>query len=159
MRLAKAHRTIGPRIRISRPDGGSARCNASRARAQPRSSSQPTPPSTHFQRPTPFDVPPHARRRPRRSVPDVASRQRGLSPNWDFQNCAQPNSVPATRPAEASARTIACRPQATCPASPDTRVRLFLFDLRRRRAASLGHKFHPPNQLFQSSVSMANTRA
>jgi transposase-like protein len=32
--------------RISRPDGGSARCNASRARAQPRSSSQPTPPST-----------------------------------------------------------------------------------------------------------------
>src|SRR5208283_1585196 len=39
-------RTIGPRIRISRPDGGSARCNASRARAQPRSSYQPTPPST-----------------------------------------------------------------------------------------------------------------
>ena len=39
-------RTIGPRIRISRPDGGSARCNASRARAQPRSSSQPTPPPT-----------------------------------------------------------------------------------------------------------------
>jgi transposase-like protein len=34
------------RIRISRPDGGSARCNASRARAQPRSSSQPTPPTT-----------------------------------------------------------------------------------------------------------------
>jgi putative transposase len=27
-------RTIGPRIRISRPDGGSATCNASRARAQ-----------------------------------------------------------------------------------------------------------------------------
>jgi putative transposase len=39
-------RTIGPRIRTSRPDGGSARCNASGARAQPRSSSQPTPPST-----------------------------------------------------------------------------------------------------------------
>ena len=33
-------------IRMSRPDGGSARCNASRARAQPRSSSQRTPPST-----------------------------------------------------------------------------------------------------------------
>jgi hypothetical protein len=32
-------------------------------------------------------------------------------------------------------------------------------DLRRRRAASLGHKFHPPNQLFQSSVSMPNTGA
>jgi hypothetical protein len=39
-------RTIGPRIRISRPAGGSVRCNASRARAQPRSFSQPTPPPT-----------------------------------------------------------------------------------------------------------------
>jgi hypothetical protein len=39
-------RTIGPRIRISRPDGGSARCNALRVWAQPRSSSQPTPPLT-----------------------------------------------------------------------------------------------------------------
>ena len=39
-------RTIGPRIRISRPDGGSVRCNASRARAQPRSSSRFTPPPT-----------------------------------------------------------------------------------------------------------------
>jgi len=39
-------RTIGPKIRISRPDGGSARCNPSRARAQPRSSSQPTLPPT-----------------------------------------------------------------------------------------------------------------
>ena len=36
--------TIGPRIRISRPDGGSAKCNASRARAPRRNSSQPTPP-------------------------------------------------------------------------------------------------------------------
>ncbi len=44
-------RTIGPRIRISRPDGGSARCNASRARAQPRSSSQRTPPSTTLSTP------------------------------------------------------------------------------------------------------------
>ena len=31
-------------IRISRPDGGSAKCNASRARAPRRNSSQPTPP-------------------------------------------------------------------------------------------------------------------
>ena len=38
-------------IRISRPDGGSARCNASRARAQPRSSSQRTPPSTTLSTP------------------------------------------------------------------------------------------------------------
>ena len=51
--IAGDGRTIGPRIRISRPDGGSARCNASRARAQPRNSSQPTPPLQHFQRPTP----------------------------------------------------------------------------------------------------------
>ena len=36
--------TIGPRIRISRPDGGSGKCNASRARAPLRNSSQPTPP-------------------------------------------------------------------------------------------------------------------
>ncbi len=39
-------RTIGPRIRISRPDGGSASCNVSRALALRKNSSQPTPPST-----------------------------------------------------------------------------------------------------------------
>jgi len=39
-------RTIVPRIRTSRPDEGSARCNASRAQAQPRNFSQPMPPST-----------------------------------------------------------------------------------------------------------------
>jgi transposase-like protein len=39
---AAGGRTIGPRIRISRPDGGSARCSASRARAPRRDSSQPT---------------------------------------------------------------------------------------------------------------------
>src|SRR5271163_2625686 len=39
-------RTIGPRIRISRLDGGSARCSASRAPARRRNSSQPTPPCT-----------------------------------------------------------------------------------------------------------------
>jgi hypothetical protein len=36
-------RTIGPKIHISRPDGGSARCNVSRALALRRNSSQPTP--------------------------------------------------------------------------------------------------------------------
>jgi putative transposase len=41
-------RTIGRRIRINRPDGGSARCNASRARAPRKNSSQPTPPLTTF---------------------------------------------------------------------------------------------------------------
>jgi hypothetical protein len=39
----KNHR---PRIRISRPDGGSARCGAPRAPALRRNSSQPTPPCT-----------------------------------------------------------------------------------------------------------------
>src|ERR1700733_7039996 len=39
-------RTIGLRIRISRPDDGSARCTASRAPAPRRDSSQPTPPCT-----------------------------------------------------------------------------------------------------------------
>ena len=39
-------RTIGPRIRISRPDGGSARCNVSRALAPRRNSSQRMPPSS-----------------------------------------------------------------------------------------------------------------
>ena len=39
-------RTTGPRIRINRPDGGSARCNVSRALAPRRNSSQRMPPST-----------------------------------------------------------------------------------------------------------------
>jgi putative transposase len=43
---AAGGRTIGPRIRMSRPDDGSARCSASRARAPRRSFSQPTPPCT-----------------------------------------------------------------------------------------------------------------
>jgi transposase-like protein len=33
----------------------------------------------HVQRPTPSHIPPHAPRLPRRSVPDVASRHRGLN--------------------------------------------------------------------------------
>jgi transposase-like protein len=45
--IAGDGKIIGPRIRISRPDAGSARCNASRARAQRRSSSQPTPPPSN----------------------------------------------------------------------------------------------------------------
>jgi hypothetical protein len=39
-------RTIEPRIRISRRDGGSARCSGSRVRVQPRSVFPHTPPST-----------------------------------------------------------------------------------------------------------------
>ena len=39
-------RTIGPRIRINRLDDASARCSGSNRRAQPRSFSPPTPPST-----------------------------------------------------------------------------------------------------------------
>jgi transposase-like protein len=37
-------KNIGQRIRISQPDGGSTRCNDSRALAQPRNSSQLMPP-------------------------------------------------------------------------------------------------------------------
>jgi transposase-like protein len=40
--------TIGSKIRISRPDHGSARCNVSRALVLRRNSSQPTPPFTIF---------------------------------------------------------------------------------------------------------------
>jgi transposase-like protein len=43
---AARERTIGLRIRISRPDGGSGRCSASRVPAPRRNSSQPTPPCT-----------------------------------------------------------------------------------------------------------------
>src|SRR5271170_5474017 len=39
----------------------------------------------HLQRPAPSHLPPHAPRPPRRGVPDLASRRRGLSPTWDFQ--------------------------------------------------------------------------
>jgi hypothetical protein len=44
-------RTTGPRIRISRPVGESARCNASRARVLRKNSSPPTPPLTTFSTP------------------------------------------------------------------------------------------------------------
>ena len=40
--------TIGPKIRISRPDDGSAKCDVSRALALRRNSFQPTPPFTIF---------------------------------------------------------------------------------------------------------------
>ena len=43
-------RTVGPRIHINRPDGGSARCSASRAPAPRRNSSQPTHPAQHLRR-------------------------------------------------------------------------------------------------------------
>jgi hypothetical protein len=46
MRLAKAHRTIGLRIRISRRGGGSARCSGSRVRVRRRNFSPCTPLST-----------------------------------------------------------------------------------------------------------------
>jgi DDE domain len=70
-------RTIGPRIRISRPDGGSARCNASRARAQPRSSSQPTPPSTTLSTSNAISRQLKHTARPRRGDDQVARGRRG----------------------------------------------------------------------------------
>src|SRR5271169_3584227 len=39
----------------------------------------------HLQHPAPSHLPPHAPRPPRRSVPNVASRHRGVSQNWNFQ--------------------------------------------------------------------------
>ena len=39
----------------------------------------------HFQLPAPSHIPPHAPRLPRK-LPDVASRHRGLSPNWAFKS-------------------------------------------------------------------------
>jgi len=39
----------------------------------------------HFQRPAPSHIPPRAPSPPRRSVPDGASRHRGVSQNWDLQ--------------------------------------------------------------------------
>src|SRR4029077_19830921 len=45
MRLAKAHRTIGLRIRTSRHDGASARCSVSNRPDQPSASCPFTPPS------------------------------------------------------------------------------------------------------------------
>src|SRR4029077_8461621 len=70
-------RTIGPRIRISRPDGGSVRCNASRARAQPRSSSQPTPPSTTLSTSNAISRQLKHTARPRRGDDQVARGRRG----------------------------------------------------------------------------------
>ena len=47
----------------------------------------------HVQRPAPSHIPPHAPRPPRRSVPDVASRHRGLKFELGLPNPARPNSV------------------------------------------------------------------
>jgi transposase-like protein len=47
-----------------------------------------------FKRPTSSHIPPHAPRLPRRSVPDVASRHRGLSPNGAFQSSRDQIQLP-----------------------------------------------------------------
>ncbi len=52
----------------------------------------------HLQRPAPSHLPPHAPRPQRRSVPDLASRHRGLSPKPAHPDCARPNSVLVTAP-------------------------------------------------------------
>ena len=65
-------------------DGASAKCIASNCPTAQRSSPF-TPPSTTPSTSAPSRLPPHAPRPPRRSVPDLASRHRGLSQNWDFQ--------------------------------------------------------------------------
>ena len=78
-------RTIGQRIRINRPEGANARCSGSNRPDQPNASCRLTPLSKHFQRPASSHIPPHAPYPPRRSVWDVASRHRGLSPNRELQ--------------------------------------------------------------------------
>jgi hypothetical protein len=70
-------RTVAPRIRISRPDVGSARCNASRARAQPEVPLNPRRRIQHFQRPTPSHVSSNAARATRRGNDHVARGRRG----------------------------------------------------------------------------------
>jgi hypothetical protein len=58
-------------------DGRSARCNASRARARRKNSSQPTPPLTTFQRPTPSHVSSNPPRPTRRRDDHLARGRRG----------------------------------------------------------------------------------
>ena len=69
--------TIGPRISVGRPDGGSARCSASRARAPRRNSSQPTPPCTTLSTSKPSHVSSITPRAPRRGDEHVARGRRG----------------------------------------------------------------------------------
>jgi hypothetical protein len=63
VRSPRAGLTIGPKIRISRPDDGSARCNVSRARAPPRSTSQLTPPLTTLSTSNAISIAPRGTRR------------------------------------------------------------------------------------------------
>jgi hypothetical protein len=71
-------KTIGPRIRINRRDGASGRCSVSNRLDQPTILVRSRRRSQHVQRPASSHIPPHASRPKRRSVPDVASRHRGL---------------------------------------------------------------------------------
>src|ERR1700690_3678089 len=73
-------RTIGPRIRINRHDDASARCNASNRPDQPSASSRFTPRSS-----TPSTSSAISHSATRRSIPDMGSRYRCLSPSWDPQ--------------------------------------------------------------------------
>ena len=67
-------------------DDASARCSVQNARISPTilvcSRRRPK----HVQRPTPSHIPPYAPHLPRRSVPDVASRHRGLKLSRDFES-------------------------------------------------------------------------
>jgi hypothetical protein len=66
------------RIRISRRDG-EREMQRFKSRGSTSKFLSPAPPATTLSSPTPSHIPPHAPRLPRRSVPDVASRHRGLN--------------------------------------------------------------------------------
>ena len=99
MRLAKAHRTIGPRIRINRHDGASARCSDSNRSDQPNDSCLFTPPSTthstssaisHLAARSAFSE----TKRSRRGEPPPRP-----EPELGLQRFTRTNSVCVTRPA------------------------------------------------------------
>ncbi len=80
-------RTIGPRIRISRPDEGSARCNASRAGLGAEVSLRSRRRLQHLQRPTPPRLCSNAPHLPRRGDERVARGGRGRLKIHEPQPC------------------------------------------------------------------------
>ena len=93
-------RTTAPRTRTSQRDSETERCSASSRPDQPNDSKVPScRRSQHVQRPASSHfLPPHASRPKRRSVPDVASRHRGLKFSGPSKPRAAPIQVDVTTP-------------------------------------------------------------